>query len=34
MASAQGQNTSGAVEHVDLWVQILDLVEQFGDAVK
>ena len=27
-------DSSGAVKHVDLWVQNLDLVEQFGDEVK
>ena len=28
------QNASGAVKHVDLWMQILDLVDQLGDTVK
>ena len=28
------QNTSGAVKHVDLWTEILDMVEQLGEAVK
>ena len=28
------QNTSGAMKHVDLWTQILDLVDQLGDIVK
>ena len=28
------QNMSGAVAHVDVWTQILHLVEQLGDAIK